>query len=192
VALNRECPAGRRRLLGLLSSSPQVRWPEADLATHHAMWTLATFHRPYFSDMGGTVTKVKQPFTALYKGGADVLLVGHQHICERFRLQNSSGPAAANGIRQFIVGPAQEHDRPRLPCADRVGPEAGKTFTDTAPRPATDLARDDPTYAGRGSRCGRRSSSWSSSSWPRPRRRATCSQEPASTEVIRASITRLV
>jgi hypothetical protein len=127
VARNRECPAGRRRLLGQLSSSPKVRWPKADLATHPAVCRLATFHRPYFSDIGGTVTKVKQLFTALYKGGADILLVGHQHICERFRLQNSSGQAAANGIRQFIVGPAQEHDRPRLP-PDRVGPRVGQNL----------------------------------------------------------------
>jgi hypothetical protein len=88
----------------------------------------ATFHRPYFSDIDGTVTRVRQLFTALYKGGTDVLLVGHHHICERFRLQKSSGQAAANRIRQFIVGPAQEHDRPRLPRADRVGPRVGQNL----------------------------------------------------------------
>jgi hypothetical protein len=102
VALNSECT--EPGVGGCSASSPQVKWLKSDLAAHPTMCTLAYFHRPYFSDKGGTVAKVKQLFTALYNGGADVLLVGHQHIYERFRLQNPSGQASANGIRQFIVG----------------------------------------------------------------------------------------
>ena len=102
VALNSECT--QPGVGGCSASSPQVQWLKADLAAHPAACTLAYFHRPYFSDKGDLVSKVKQLFTALYNGGADVLLVGHQHIYERFRLQSPSGAASANGIRQFIVG----------------------------------------------------------------------------------------
>jgi hypothetical protein len=102
VALNSECT--QPGVGGCSATSPQTQWLKADLAAHPNTCTLAYFHRPYFSDKGGTVAKVKQLFTALYNGGADVLLVGHQHIYERFRPQNPSGAAAANGIRQFIVG----------------------------------------------------------------------------------------
>jgi hypothetical protein len=102
VALNSECT--QPGVGGCSATSPQTQWLKNDLANNNSTCELAYFHRPYFSDKGGTVAKVKQLFTALYNGGADVLLVGHQHIYERFRLQNPSGAAAANGVRQFIAG----------------------------------------------------------------------------------------
>ena len=154
VALNSECT--QPGVGGCSASSPQVQWLKADLAAHPNTCTLAYFHRPYFSDKGGTVAKVKQLFTALYNGGADVLLVGHQHIYERFRLQNPSGQASANGIRQFIVGTGGRSqsalaETPPTGWEERhsgtfgvlkltlhptsydwqFAPEAGKTFTDT-------------------------------------------------------------
>ncbi|MFL5879020.1 MAG: alkaline phosphatase, partial [Actinomycetota bacterium] len=132
------------------------QWLKADLAAHPNTCTLAYFHRPYFSDKGGTVAKVKQLFTALYNGGADVLLVGHQHIYERFRPQSPSGAAATNGVRQFIVGTGgRSQTTPAFPPPAgsekrnsgtfgvlkltlhptsydfQFVPEAGKTFTDT-------------------------------------------------------------
>jgi hypothetical protein len=154
VALNSECT--QPGVGGCSASSPQTQWLKADLAAHPNTCTLAYFHRPYFSDKGGTVAKVKQLFTALYNGGADVLLVGHQHIYERFRPQNPSGGAAANGVRQFIVGTGgRSQTTPASPPPAgsekqnsgtfgvlkltlhptsydfQFVPEAGKTFTDT-------------------------------------------------------------
>ena len=154
VALNSECT--QPGVGGCSASSPQVQWLKADLAAHPNTCTLAYFHRPYFSDKGGTVAKVKQLFTALYNGGADVLLVGHQHIYERFRPQSPSGAAATNGVRQFIVGTGgRSQTTPASPPPAgsekqnsgtfgvlkltlhptsydfQFVPEAGKTFTDT-------------------------------------------------------------
>jgi hypothetical protein len=154
VALNSECT--QPGVGGCSASSPQTQWLKADLDAHPNTCTLAYFHRPYFSDKGGTVAKVKQLFTALYNGGADVLLVGHQHIYERFRPQSPSGAAAANGVRQFIVGtggksttalasPAPTGAESRSTGTFGVlkltlhptsydfqfAPEAGKTFSDT-------------------------------------------------------------
>jgi hypothetical protein len=102
VALNSECT--QPGVGGCSATSPQVQWLKADLANDNSTCELAYFHRPYFSDKGGTVAKVRQLFKALYAGGVDVLLVGHQHLYERFALQNPNGNATANGVRQFIVG----------------------------------------------------------------------------------------
>ncbi len=153
VALNSECT--QPGVGGCSASSPQVQWLKADLAAHSNPCTLAYFHRPYFSDKGGTVAKVKQLFKALYEGGADVLLVGHQHIYERFAPMDPNANASANGIRQFIVGtggksqtalasPAPANAEVRnsgtfgvlkltlglLSYDFAFTPEAGKTFTD--------------------------------------------------------------
>ena len=154
VALNSECT--QPGVGGCSATSPQVQWLKNDLANDNSTCEVAYFHRPYFSDKGGTVAKVKQLFTALYNGGVDVLLVGHQHIYERFRLQSPSGAAAANGVRQFIVGtggksttalalPAPTGAESRSTGTFGVlkltlhassydfqfAPEAGKSFTDT-------------------------------------------------------------
>jgi hypothetical protein len=40
----------------------------------------------------------------LYAAGADVVINGHDHMYERFALQNPSGKADTRGIRQFTVG----------------------------------------------------------------------------------------
>jgi hypothetical protein len=102
IALNSECT--QPGVGGCSASSPQVQWLKTDLANDQRTCELAYFHRPYFSDKGDTVAKVKQLFKALYDGGVDVLLVGHQHIYERFRLQDLNGNLDPNGVRQFIVG----------------------------------------------------------------------------------------
>jgi hypothetical protein len=156
VALNSECT--QPGVGGCSASSAQVKWLNADLQAHGNTCTLAYFHRPYFSDKGGTVAKVKQLFTALYNGGVDVLLVGHQHIYERFAPMTPTGVAPANevGVRQFIVGTggksttALASPPPPNSEARNTGtfgvlkltlhldsydfefvPEAGKTFTDS-------------------------------------------------------------
>jgi hypothetical protein len=154
VALNSECT--QPGVGGCSATSPQVQWLKADLANDNSTCELAYFHRPYFSDKGGTVAKVRQLFKALYAGGVDVLLVGHQHLYERFALQNPNGNAAANGVRQFIVGTggkSQSAPAPTPPPNFEVRhkgtygvlkltlhatsydfqfvPEAGKSFTDT-------------------------------------------------------------
>src|SRR5262249_170099 len=40
----------------------------------------------------------------LYAARADLLLTGHNHQYERFGLQNPSGAADPQGIREFVVG----------------------------------------------------------------------------------------
>jgi 3',5'-cyclic AMP phosphodiesterase CpdA len=152
IALNSECaPIG-----GCTTGSRQERWLRADLAAHPARCTLAYWHKPRFSSgMHGNNATYVAFWQALYRAGADVVLVGHDHDYERFAPQTPHGKAdPASGIRQFVVGTGgKTHDGFRTIRANsqvrnsgtfgvlrltlhpssydwRFVPEPGKTFTD--------------------------------------------------------------
>ena len=103
ISLNSNCSfvAG-----GCAAGSPQEQWLKADLATNSNACTLAYWHHPRFSSgFHGDHASVAPFWDALYQGGADVVLNGHDHNYERFALQNPSGQAdPAQGIREFVVG----------------------------------------------------------------------------------------
>ena len=155
ISLNSNCDD----ISGCGPGSPEERWLRADLAAHAgARCTLAYWHHPPFTS---SVTPVGTPKTlallqALYAGGVDLLLNGHQHNYERFAPQTPQGAAdPALGIREFAVGTGGEDLRPfGTPVAnsevrrdDTFGvleltllptsyswqfiPEAGDTFTDS-------------------------------------------------------------
>ncbi len=109
IALNSEC--GYVASLGDCDAgSPEETWLRADLAAHaSAPCTMAYWHRPRFasSESGGD-RSFSQWWSDLYAAHADVVLNGHAHWYERFALQNASGQADANGIREFIVGTGGE------------------------------------------------------------------------------------
>jgi len=103
IALNSNCtkvPGGCSR------NSPQTTWLRADLAAHPNACTLAYWHHPRFSaGTHGNDTRTDRIWRALYEGGADVVLVAHNHDYERFTPQDPDGRAdRARGIRQFVVG----------------------------------------------------------------------------------------
>jgi hypothetical protein len=102
VVLNTEC--SKPGVGGCASSSPQGRWLAVDLAAHRNQCTLAYWHRPRWRD-GGTSSSSSYFVQKLYDAGAEVILVGHEHLYERFAPQTPSGVAdPARGIRQFTVG----------------------------------------------------------------------------------------
>jgi hypothetical protein len=100
IVLNTTCgKAG-----GCGPGSPQETWLRQDLAVHPAACTLAYFHIPLWSS-GGRAEVNATTFTSdLVNAHADVILTGHDHIYERFALQNASGTADPNGVRAFVVG----------------------------------------------------------------------------------------
>jgi hypothetical protein len=110
VALNSDCSdSGCEDSLAGTTSSSQVSWLQSDLAAHPAPCTLAYWHHPllssgFMSDSPG----VGPLWTALYSAHADVVLNGHDHLYERYAQQDSSGAAAADGIREFVVGTGGE------------------------------------------------------------------------------------
>ncbi len=85
---------------------PQELWLRNDLNAHHALCTLAYWHRPLFSSgtYGGT-PGVKALWDILYSAGVDLVLNGHEHSYERFLPQSPRGVAdSVNGIQEIIAG----------------------------------------------------------------------------------------
>ena len=91
---------------GCQPGSPQLRWLRQDLAASDAKCTLAMWHQPRFSSgEHGDDTAVAPFWDALYAGGADLILNGHDHDYERFAPQNPEGDRdKANGITEIVVG----------------------------------------------------------------------------------------
>jgi len=137
--------------------SPQVVWLKADLGAHHRFCTLAYWHDPRFSSgPTGSDERMEAFWNALYEARADLVLVAHDHVYERFAPQGPDGAGARNlGLREFVVGTGGEsHYVLRAPIAnsqvrndDTFGvlrltlraasydwqfvPVAGATFTDS-------------------------------------------------------------
>lgn len=88
------------------TDSAQLQWLRSDLAANAGRCTLAYWHHPRFSSSKhGNDDSVRPFWDALYDAGAEVVLVGHDHVYERFAPQTSAGAAdPVRGIRQFIVG----------------------------------------------------------------------------------------
>ena len=100
VALNSNCG-----LVGCGPGSAQLAWLVEDLAASGARCTLAYWHHPLFSSgPRGGFADVAPLWQALEASGAELVLVGHDHLYERFAPQTSDGSADSGGLRQFIVG----------------------------------------------------------------------------------------
>ena len=85
--------------------SAQERWLRNDLATTTERCILAYSHTPRFSSgFHGEAASQGPLWQVLYAAKADVVLNGHDHDYERFALQDPSGQADVNGIREFVVG----------------------------------------------------------------------------------------
>ena len=88
------------------AGSPQEVWLRQDLAANPTACTLAIWHEPLFSSGSthGSDPGFKALWQALYDFHADLVVNGHEHNYERFAPQTPAGVAAANGIREFVVG----------------------------------------------------------------------------------------
>ena len=102
IALNSNCAF----VGGCGVGSPQEQWLAADLAANPGRCLLAYWHHPRFSSGAhGNDPAYDVFWQRLYQAQADVVLVGHDHLYERFAPQAPSGVAdPARGIRQFTVG----------------------------------------------------------------------------------------
>jgi len=85
--------------------APQVAWLQTDLAGRTNQCILALWHRPIFtSGSSGGRPSAGPLWQALQDSGAEIVINGHDHLYERFALQDSLGIADPSGIREFIVG----------------------------------------------------------------------------------------
>jgi 3',5'-cyclic AMP phosphodiesterase CpdA len=116
VVLNSNC-----ELIACGPGSPQNDWLTADLADSSAQCTLAAMHHPRFSSgPHGDYAPVAPLWEALDAADADLLLVAHDHLYERFAPQSSAGVAATDGLRQITAGTGGY----TLYAADRVAPNS--------------------------------------------------------------------
>ncbi len=112
VVLNSNC-----ELIACGPGSAQHDWLTDDLAGTDARCTLAAMHHPRFSSgPHGDYAPVAPLWRALDDGGADLLLVGHDHLYERFAPQTAPADTASTadapdapvadpaGLRQITVG----------------------------------------------------------------------------------------
>jgi hypothetical protein len=152
VALNSNCS----QVGGCGPGSPQVTWLRQDLKAHPTKCTLAYWHHPRFSFGNyGNDTLTQSLWQALYDNDAEIVLSGHDHNYQRWKLLNGAADHDPNGIRQFVVGTGgKSHYGLKTPPAnveksndDTFGvlqltlratsydwkfvPVAGKSFTDT-------------------------------------------------------------
>jgi hypothetical protein len=92
----------------IAAGSAQEQWLRAELASHTEQCTVALFHHPQFSTVTGRpfIRPETTPlWQALYDGGADLVLNGHDHTYQRYKPMRPDGTAdAAFGIRQITVG----------------------------------------------------------------------------------------
>jgi len=86
--------------------SAQGQWLRQDLAAAQNKCTIAYWHHPLFSSgQNGDNPHMRDSWRQLYAAGVDVVVVGHDHLYERFAPQDPDGrPDRARGIRQFIAG----------------------------------------------------------------------------------------
>jgi len=151
IVLNTTC----EKAGGCGSGSPQEIWLRQDLAAHPTACTLAYFHIPLWSSGTRGELNAKTFVQDLAAAHADVILTGHDHIYERFALQNAAGVADPTGLRAFVVGTGGKNHTPqevRLPTSELINhdtfgflklrlhagsydwqfvPEPGRTFTDS-------------------------------------------------------------
>jgi hypothetical protein len=87
--------------------SAQYAWLTADLAANSdTLCTLAYWHHPVFSSgPHGNDRRMADAFHLLHASGAEIVLVGHDHVYERFAPQDAAGNAdPERGVRSFTVG----------------------------------------------------------------------------------------
>lgn len=88
------------------AGSAQITWLKNDLAANPKACVAAIWHKPLFSSgFHGNIPGQRPFWDALYAANADLIIVGHDHLYERFAPQTPSGQRdTARGIREFVVG----------------------------------------------------------------------------------------
>lgn len=101
IALNSNCWA----VGGCSVDSPQGKWLQEQLVSSAESCQIVYFHHPLFSSgLHGAFPPVKPLLEIMDDNQVEVVLNGHDHLYERFALQDANGNPKPDGIRQFVVG----------------------------------------------------------------------------------------
>ena len=111
VALNSEMVVNRG--FSAKERTAQEDWLRQDLKDHPKLCTVAYFHHPLFSSgFHGNDIKLRPIWEILYENNVDLVLVGHDHVYERFLPQTPLGVLdTLRGIPQYVVGTGGEELR---------------------------------------------------------------------------------
>jgi hypothetical protein len=87
-------------------NSAQVAWVKQEIAANPTKCALAYMHKPLMSSgPHGDNPHLKPLYRALYDGGVDVVVAGHDHDYERFlKVDGDGNRDERHGIRLFVVG----------------------------------------------------------------------------------------
>ena len=87
------------------AGSAQEVWLDEDLAATDKTCVVAYWHSPRFSSgPQGNDASMEPLYRSLHEGGAEILLVAHDHFYERFAPQDAAGNPDPLGVREFVVG----------------------------------------------------------------------------------------
>lgn len=99
--LNSNCSA----VGGCGPGSRQYEWVSARLAAETNECIAVSWHHPRWSASShGPAANLADLYSLVASQGADVLLTGHEHDYQRFARLDAAGAAAADGVREFVVG----------------------------------------------------------------------------------------
>jgi 3',5'-cyclic AMP phosphodiesterase CpdA len=89
-------------------NAEQLAWLESDLAANPEVCSVAMWHHPRYTSgahaLDATIPATQPLLNAVYAGGVDIVLNGHDHWYERFAPMDPTGAAESSGIRSFTVG----------------------------------------------------------------------------------------
>ena len=101
IVLNAQCSQAG----GCGTSSLQYKWLQSDLAANTKQCVIAVWHQPrWTSGRWAGYDSFASWWTLLYQYKIDIIANGHNHNYERFNQIDSNEQAAADGIREFVVG----------------------------------------------------------------------------------------
>ena len=169
LVLDSECA---RVAGGCVATSPQLTWATADLNANLAKNLIVVWHKPRYSSAVTNLAEL-QPFMDLaYRYGAEMVLVGHDHVYERQAPMNAAGVGdPTNGVRLFTIGTGgaslQSFGTPRATSEVRNAatygvmkftlhqssfdwqflPMAGQTFTDSGSQAVHSSPNRAPTIS---------------------------------------------
>ena len=103
--------AGAWRIYALNSNCSEIdcaaqeQWLHDQVATDQEKCSIVAWHHPVFnSGVHGNSEYMLDTWRIAADGGAEILLVGHEHAYERFAPMNGEGSADPVGLTSFTVG----------------------------------------------------------------------------------------
>jgi 3',5'-cyclic AMP phosphodiesterase CpdA len=102
---------------GCGEGSRQLSWLRNELSRSPPKCTVVIWHHPFKSSgPHGSDPRTKPLWAALFAGGADLVIAGHDHLYERFAPADQEGNSAGTGIVSFVAGTGGVSSYPTRPA----------------------------------------------------------------------------